>query len=212
MANEMVADVEYKDIKEFPGYKAGSDGTIWTCRNTSQGMTSNWRQLKGEYRTRGNNTHIYMRLQKNKKAHVLGAHTLVLLAFVGPRPEGKQCCHENDIGTDNRLSNLRWDTAAANIADRGKNNKTARGERAGPSKLTDVEALLAITLIRDGWTNKGIATKLGKCTSSGIASIRSGVCWSHLWDGGFVRIHSLRGTAAREKIKTEKAIISSCSE
>src|SRR6185503_14735878 len=42
---------------------------------------------------------------------------LVLEAFVGPRPPGKQCCHYNGIKSDNRLSNLRWDTAYGNDQD-----------------------------------------------------------------------------------------------
>ena len=47
-------------------------------------------------------------------------HTLVLTAFVGPRPgvlyeyEG---CHWNGIPGDCRLENLRWDTRKANRAD-----------------------------------------------------------------------------------------------
>lgn len=44
-------------------------------------------------------------------------HQLVLLAFVGPAPEGMECCHGNGVRTDNRLSNLRWDTRLANAAD-----------------------------------------------------------------------------------------------
>lgn len=46
------------------------------------------------------------------------AHHLVLEAFVGFCPAGMEACHHNDIGTDNRLPNLRWDTRSSNIRDR----------------------------------------------------------------------------------------------
>jgi hypothetical protein len=54
-------------------------------------------------------------------------HHLVLEAFVGPRPDGAHGCHANDIPDDNRRENLRWDSNAANVADRvklGKHRKT----------------------------------------------------------------------------------------
>ena len=44
-------------------------------------------------------------------------HRLVLEAFVGPCPKGMECCHEDGVRTNNRLSNLRWDTRKANHAD-----------------------------------------------------------------------------------------------
>ncbi len=44
-------------------------------------------------------------------------HRLVLKAFVGPPPPGMEACHANSIRTDNRLSNLRWDTRQENIRD-----------------------------------------------------------------------------------------------
>lgn len=43
--------------------------------------------------------------------------TLVMTAFVGPRPEGMECCHNNGNPADNRLGNLRWDTHSANAMD-----------------------------------------------------------------------------------------------
>lgn len=48
-------------------------------------------------------------------------HRLVLEAFVGSCPEGMQCCHWDDVPTNNRLSNLRWDTPAENEKDKARN-------------------------------------------------------------------------------------------
>jgi hypothetical protein len=48
-------------------------------------------------------------------------HRIVLEAFVGPCPVGLEACHLNDIGTDNRLANLRWDTHGANERDKVRN-------------------------------------------------------------------------------------------
>jgi hypothetical protein len=44
-------------------------------------------------------------------------HKLVLLAFVGPAPEGCECLHDNGVPADNRLENLRWGTRSDNIRD-----------------------------------------------------------------------------------------------
>lgn len=48
-------------------------------------------------------------------------HRMVLEAFVGPRPKGLVCCHWDDVPTNNRLSNLRWDTPAENEKDKARN-------------------------------------------------------------------------------------------
>lgn len=47
-------------------------------------------------------------------------HLLVLEAFVGPRPDGLEGCHNDGDPTNNRASNLRWDTPSSNQLDRVK--------------------------------------------------------------------------------------------
>lgn len=44
-------------------------------------------------------------------------HTLVLEAFVGPRPAGLIGCHRNGKPADNRAANLRWGTYSDNNLD-----------------------------------------------------------------------------------------------
>jgi hypothetical protein len=65
--------------------------------------------------SRGSNGYLTVLLRG--KTHTV--HTLVLKAFVGPRPAGLCCCHFPDPSpANNQLSNLRWDTYAANNAER----------------------------------------------------------------------------------------------
>lgn len=198
-------NVEYRSIPEFPGYRAGSDGSIWTCRRTSSGRTDTWRPLAGEVRKTksklGNAYKYYLLQLPGGGRRAVACHHLVLLAFVGPRPDGMCACHANDNGLDNRPENLRWATMADNISDRGRNKRTAQGERSGASKLTNDQARQVIALIRAGKTNSEIASGLS-VGANAIWSIRSGTSWRWLWDDGFVLIPSKRGTAARRSYRT----------
>jgi hypothetical protein len=68
-------------------------------------------------------------LYRNRVRADVQVHHLVLETFVGPRPEGLEGCHWNDDPTDNRLSNLRWDTRSANAADSVRNGTHAMARR-----------------------------------------------------------------------------------
>lgn len=51
---------------------------------------------------------------RNRKVFV---HVLVLESFVGPRPDGAACCHNDGNKQNNHLINLRWDTYSENNLD-----------------------------------------------------------------------------------------------
>ena len=58
-------------------------------------------------------------------------HQIVAEAFIGPRPEGLEICHRDGDPTNNRPSNLRYDTSKANTADliahgRSRNQNTGK--------------------------------------------------------------------------------------
>jgi hypothetical protein len=59
----------------------------------------------------------------NKKRYNIRVHIVVTQTFLGFPEEGFIVCHFNDIKTDNRLENLRYDTHKANISD-AQRNKT----------------------------------------------------------------------------------------
>lgn len=62
----------------------------------------------------GNDGYLKLKLRgKNQRVH-----RLVLLAFVGPCPEGMATRHLNGRRGDNRLANLEWADHATNIRDK----------------------------------------------------------------------------------------------
>lgn len=58
-----------------------------------------------------------IRLYRDGSERIYRVHTLVLEAFIGLRPDGLICCHNDGDATNNHLSNLRWDTPRSNNLD-----------------------------------------------------------------------------------------------
>jgi len=77
-------------------------------------------------------------------------HRLVLEAFRGPCPPGMVACHGNGDRADPRLTNLRWDTPRANMADQYIHGTRVLGERHPQAKLTDQEVAEIRTRYADG--------------------------------------------------------------
>lgn len=69
----------------------------------------------------------------------MAVHAVVLGAFVGPRPEGCDASHKNGHRDDNRLSNLCWESRAANNRRKAAHGTQIRGEQHKCSKLTAAE-------------------------------------------------------------------------
>lgn len=62
-----------------------------------------------------------------KKNHMV--HDLVAAAFIGPKPDGMQTCHNDGNPENNCPENLRYDTPAGNQADRRKHGTEYKGSR-----------------------------------------------------------------------------------
>ena len=110
---------------------------------------------------------------------------LVLETFVGPCPDGMECCHQDDDRSNNRLGNLRWDTHANNVRDGYRNGaprKRMHGVQTGHAKLTDGKVVLA-RLLRTSWpktfTHESLATLLG-ITRAAMSRALTRKTWRHV--------------------------------
>mgnify|MGYP001615377444 CR=1 FL=1 len=111
--------------------------------------------------------------------NVMLVHRLVLLAFVGPCPEGMECRHLDGNPSNNRLDYLCWGTHAENMADTVRHGRTNRGERNPNAKLTDATVLEIRQRSKAGESRMAIARSLGLCQST-ISYVALGKTWRHV--------------------------------
>lgn len=101
-------------------------------------------------------------------------HQLVTLAFLGPA-DGNYTCHNNNDKTDNRLSNLRYDTAYGNQTDRIAHGTIMYGSMMPHAKLNETKvAEIKRRLGRD--PHRVIALDYGVCAGT-ISAISRGKNW-----------------------------------
>ena len=122
-----------KRVKNFPDYKVREDGAVasfkWKRRRLLRTNT-----LKGG--------HQQVKLYGPDKTTLsILVHHLVLEAFVGPCPPGKECRHLDGNPSNNHVSNLTWGTRLENMQDKVKHGTHNIGERAGRAILTEKQVL-----------------------------------------------------------------------
>lgn len=167
MADEDSIEI-WRDVPDYGGrYRVSDLGRVMSL------MVGGPRLLLGETDHRGRRRVILSRPLRK----ILVAR-LILMTFVGPCPPRQQACHWDDDPRNNRLSNLRWDTAKANKQDAARNGRIARG--AACSKATiDETAARAILAAPIDATNRELAIK--HCTSiAAVRLLRNRVTWKHL--------------------------------
>lgn len=112
---------EWRSVVGFEGhYEVSSEGRVRSVdRTLIHGSGHPW-TLKGRALKPAVNRGGYpiVVLCVNGSRHTAGVHTLAALAFLGPRPAGLDICHYDDVKTNNRTANLRYDTRSANQLDR----------------------------------------------------------------------------------------------
>ncbi|MGJ5667773.1 NUMOD4 motif-containing HNH endonuclease [Rhodococcus aetherivorans] len=112
---------EWRPVIGWEGYyEVSSDGLVRSIERTIQYADGRSRVYPSRIispRDGGRSGHLIVSLSKNLYRRHFRVHTLVAEAFIGPRPAGTECCHNNGIASDNRVENLRWDTHTENMRD-----------------------------------------------------------------------------------------------
>lgn len=175
---EVTKPAEYRPIKDFPGYRVGDDGSVWSQRkmgNSRVRMSRFWHKLNPTLAGKGY-PHIFLCLDGSVFPKYV--HVLVLETFIGPRPKGMECCHNDGTPTNNRLENLRWDTQTNNNADKVRHGTMLCGELIRGSKLSDsdVRNILACS----GKETTITTAKRFKVSRPIISNIQTGKRWKHI--------------------------------
>jgi hypothetical protein len=170
---------EFRPIPDFPGYQISNLGNIRSCwkRGDSGELGAIWRPLHPAVCNGGR--YYLVTLTRDHTGFKRTLHSLVAEAFLGPRQPGMCVCHNNNDGLDNRLSNLRYDTAKSNASDRLAAGTENRGSRNGRAKLTEADVTDIRRRLAAGEKQKDIAA-LYHIRQETVSFIKTGRYWSHL--------------------------------
>jgi len=183
--------VEYRDIPRFPGYRVGSDGSVWTSWTLGRGShpTDRWRRLRpaiGKSKRFPRRVE-YPRVTLRGEGHAprtITIHTLVLEAFIGSRPDGMEGCHIDGNVWNMCVTNLRWDSKKSNASDKHKHGTMFRplGEKNGHATFTQE----LVKEIRSSYERGMKAAEIARSLSlrpQSVVKIIAGTRWAHLpWD------------------------------
>lgn len=118
----------------------------------------------------------YVNLSNGKSAKKIAVHRIVLMAFIGPPMANQQACHNDGVRSNSRLSNLRWDTAKGNMADKTAHGTSAIGEKNPQSVLTEKQVL---EILKSKQSSLKLAPTYG-VASSMIRAVRLKQNWAHI--------------------------------
>lgn len=165
--------IEYRELYEYAGVFAGSDGNIYSVTDSEIRDGIRYVELApvkkyicGNYQT----VHI---MRRNGTMVTANVHALVCEGFYG-MPAGRRALHVrhlNGNSFDNRPGNLAYGTPRENWEDKILARTATIGEKNHNAKLTDAERLEAYSLYYDkGVSQKRIAQRYG-VTQSAVSKI-----------------------------------------
>lgn len=188
---EQYNEEEWRAIPGYEGrYEVSSCGRVKSLPRT----TSDNRKISGRLmRQAPREGYPSVCLYKDDGGSMALVHSLVLRAFVGPRPTGMQACHNDGSRNNNRLENLRWDSPAGNNADKARHGTSNRGSAHNMAKLSadDIHWMRRGDI--HGLRQSDLAERFG-VTAGHISDIARGRAWAHLPGEWVYPANTRRGT------------------
>jgi hypothetical protein len=123
----MQSTEEWRPIAALDGYYEVSNYGRIRCGRSRRGVKAGSINHPGP----GSNGRLILRSEIAGVKKTLEVHRLVALAFLGDPEPGQEVCHNDGDCLNNNVSNLRWDTHAANMRD-AINHGTFRFNRNPP--------------------------------------------------------------------------------
>ena len=127
----------------------------------------------------GKGRYLKVQLSSNNKRFQQSVHRLVLEAFVGLCPPGKEGSHKDGDRQNNNLNNLLWETRKINHSHKHLHGTALLGERCTFSKLKNSDIPKIRKLKQQGNASIHIAQIFG-ATKSNINKILQGLTWRHI--------------------------------
>ena len=170
----------------YPAYLVGDNGSVWSRFAPGGQMGNKWRKKKP--------TCDGARMVVNLANKTFTVSRLVLMAFVGPCPEGMESCHWDGNCRNNNLNNLRWDTPMENTKDKLRHGTESTGERNHTAKLTRKAVRKIRELYMTGKYNYKKLTRMFGVTAATLTPIMSGKTWDYpdCYPNGFVLLKRTR--------------------
>lgn len=183
--------VEWRPVVGIPGYDVSNTGQVRSLRThyhrNGSLVPMQPRILKPLIRrsVTGRPTGMSLSISIDAKKEDRYVHRMVLEAFIGPCPMGHECCHGDGDPTNNKLTNLRWDTRQSNNKDMDRHGTriipTKRLGEEHPCTVLTADEVRSILSIKEWKYGMGVyfARKLG-VDGTVISRIRRGKTWGHL--------------------------------
>ncbi|MBN8825087.1 MULTISPECIES: NUMOD4 domain-containing protein [unclassified Spirosoma] len=161
----------WKDVPGYEGfYQASNFGRVRSIDRLVPCKGGAFNIRKGKILKEGKHKKGYLLviLAKNGLCVTYSVHSIIALAFIGPRPLKYDINHINGLKTDNRCTNLEYVTAKENQLHAFRLNlrkprKAKHPKRKTTPKLTLDQVAEIRQLSFNKWTVTQIARKLGKC-------------------------------------------------
>lgn len=168
-------DLVLKEIEGFPGYKAGSDGHVYSYHRVGKGSRSGFSKIPKKLKSGTDSLGKYLLvvLRKDGKSYTKTVHRLICEAFKGT-PIGEQdSSHLDGDNKNNVPENLIWESRSSNCHRKKVHGTHDIGFKNKRALFNLTEIVQIKKWLSEGITAREISKRM-KCNDRAIGKIKRG--------------------------------------